>query len=344
VIANTSGTTGIYTSSNYGQSWIQTSALSASWYSVSLSASGQYQTAVIYNAFSGTTGIYTSSNYGQSWIQTSALNAFWYSVSLSASGQYQTAVINNNFGTSGIWYSSNYGQSWNKSTALSASWYSVSVSSSGQYQIAVYVTGIYVSSNYGCSWIQSNAPSGSWRSVSVSSSGQYISAVVNGGGIYTTSIATTSQNNIVYNLYLTGATGQTGGANNSANTNNNVYCNNVYAASAVYANNIALTSDYRIKENIKELDNKFLVDYLKPVTFMNKQTKKQDIGLIAHELQEIYPELVNGEKDGAEIQTVNYIGLIPILINEIKNLKNKNNILEDEIKNIKHKLEKLGII
>jgi hypothetical protein len=115
--------------------------------------------------------------------------------------------------------------------------------------------------------------------------------------------------------------------------------------SAVYANNVALTSDYRIKEHVRSLDNiKFQVDYLNPVTFINKQTKKQDIGLIAHELQEIYPELVSGEKDGPETQTVNYIGLIPILINEIKNLKNKNNILEDEIKNIKHKLEKLGII
>jgi hypothetical protein len=103
-----------------------------------------------------------------------------------------------------------------------------------------------------------------------------------------------------------------------------------------------LTSDYRIKENIKSLDNQFNVDYLNPVTYVNKQTKKQDIGLIAHELQEFYPELVNGEKDGSEVQTVNYIGLIPVLINEIKNLKtsfslleNKNIELENELKKIK---------
>jgi hypothetical protein len=31
---------------------------------------------------------------------------------------------------------------------------------------------------------------------------------------------------------------------------------------------------------------------------LNKKSEKQDIGLIAHELKEIYPELVNGEKDG----------------------------------------------
>jgi hypothetical protein len=161
----------------------------------------------------------------------------------------------------------------------------------------------------------------------------------------TTSELTYSTSVNAWNLFLTGATGATGGTGNANKTSNNVYCNNVYALSAVYANNVALTSDYRIKENVRSLDNiKFQVDYLNPVTFINKQTKKHDIGLIAHELQEIYPELVSGEKDGPETQTVNYIGLIPILINEIKNLKNKNNILEDEIKNIKHKLEKLGII
>ena len=116
--------------------------------------------------------------------------------------------------------------------------------------------------------------------------------------------------------------------------NENVYCNNVYATTAVYANNVQLTSDYRIKEDIKSLDAKFQVDYLNPVTYINKQTKKQDIGLIAHELQEIYPELVSGLKDGAETQTINYIGLIPILINEMKNMKNY-------VKNLENRIEQL---
>ena len=153
---------------------------------------------------------------------------------------------------------------------------------------------------------------------------------------------TYSTNVVAYNLALTGATGATGGVGNVNNTNNNVYCNNVYALSAIYANNVELTSDYRIKEKVTSLDETFCVDYLNPVTYVNKKTQKQDIGLIAHELQEHYPELVSGVKDGAETQSVNYIGLIPILINEIKALKsnfatleNKNIELENEIKNIK---------
>jgi len=45
------------------------------------------------------------------------------------------------------------------------------------------------------------------------------------------------------------------------------------------------------------------------------------MGVIAHELQENYPLLVHGEKDGEDLQCVNYMGLIPILVNEIQNIK-----------------------
>ena len=115
----------------------------------------------------------------------------------------------------------------------------------------------------------------------------------------------------------------------------NIYANNIFADGTVTANTFNATSDYRIKENIKQLNHSFNVDYLNPITYINKKTQKQDIGLIAHELQQYYPELVNGEKDGSEIQTVNYIGLIPILINEIKFLKNEIQFLKEEIKTIK---------
>lgn len=91
------------------------------------------------------------------------------------------------------------------------------------------------------------------------------------------------------------------------------------------ATSFNVTSDYRIKENVLSLNDTYNVDNLRPVTYLNTKSCKQDIGLIAHELQEIYPELVTGEKDGEEIQSVNYIGLIPILIKEIQDLKKKLN-------------------
>jgi len=100
-------------------------------------------------------------------------------------------------------------------------------------------------------------------------------------------------------------------------------------------------SDYRIKENIVSLNEKYIVDNLRPVTYFNTKLDKQDVGLIAHELQEIYPELVTGEKDGENLQSVNYTGLIPILIKEIQDLKKNNIELTNQLLDLKKVVETL---
>ena len=95
-----------------------------------------------------------------------------------------------------------------------------------------------------------------------------------------------------------------------------------------YAATYNSSSDYRIKENITSLDETFIVDNLRPVTYTNTKTEKQDVGFIAHELQEQYPFLVNGTKDGEALQSINYIGLIGILTKEIQELKERVTVLE----------------
>ena len=165
------------------------------------------------------------------------------------------------------------------------------------------------------------------------------------------------------NLSGTGSTGPTGGVNlftNSSivpNINNtfslgysgtdasgnnllwsNVYANNVYAKTAMFAPVFRQTSDYRIKDNVKQLDDTFTVRYLNPVSYINSQTNKQDIGLLAHELQEQFPELVTGEKDGPEIQTVNYVGLIGVLIKEIQKLQKINTTYEKKINDLQNSI------
>jgi cytoskeletal protein CcmA (bactofilin family) len=107
---------------------------------------------------------------------------------------------------------------------------------------------------------------------------------------------------------------------------------NISTTQNVIANGATLTSDYRIKENVISLDGLYSVDNLHPVHYYNKLTHKRDIGLIAHEIQEVYPILVNGEKDGEEYQNINYIGLIPILIREIKELKKIDKDIETRLR------------
>ena len=103
----------------------------------------------------------------------------------------------------------------------------------------------------------------------------------------------------------------------------------------VNAKSYNATSDYRIKENVTSLDLTFTVDVLKPVSYVLKDDKdsKLHIGFIAHEVQEFYPFLVNGEKDGKYTQSLNYNGFIGILTKEIKDLKKK--VSEQEAKTAK---------
>ena len=98
----------------------------------------------------------------------------------------------------------------------------------------------------------------------------------------------------------------------------------------VAATSFNATSDYRIKQNVHSLcdDASFNVDVLKPVSFVNTQLGKPDIGFIAHEVQEHYPYLVNGVKDGEAMQSLNYTGLIGILVKEIQELKKRVRDLE----------------
>ena len=81
------------------------------------------------------------------------------------------------------------------------------------------------------------------------------------------------------------------------------------------------TSDYRVKSDIRDLDASYTVDTLRPVTYKFVSTGIHDIGFLAHEVQETYPILVQGEKDGNVTQSLNYNGLIGILTKELKDLK-----------------------
>ena len=65
--------------------------------------------------------------------------------------------------------------------------------------------------------------------------------------------------------------------------------------------------------------------------FWKDASRSQDLqtGVIAQEVQKIFPELVNTDKEG--MLSVDYIGLIPHLIEAVKELKVKNQELENSL-------------
>jgi hypothetical protein len=98
---------------------------------------------------------------------------------------------------------------------------------------------------------------------------------------------------------------------------------------------ITSSSDYRIKYNPVCLDGTYTVDHLNPLTYTNMVTNRRDIGFLAHEVEQHYPYLVVGEKDGDIYQSLNYNGLIGILTNEIKLLKQHVQIIYAELNELK---------
>ncbi len=74
------------------------------------------------------------------------------------------------------------------------------------------------------------------------------------------------------------------------------------------------SSDYRLKENVVPMTGVLAkVAQLKPVTYKWKSNGSDGQGFIAHELQEVAPYAVSGEKDGEQMQGVDYGKITPLL-------------------------------
>jgi hypothetical protein len=137
-------------------------------------------------------------------------------------------------------------------------------------------------------------------------------------------------------------------ANNARTLATRLYINNgdTYHSGDV----IAYASDFRLKENIKPIEN--ALDKIQKVSGVHYQwkdkvtelgfepTTKQDIGVIAQEIQAVLPEAVKpapfdyiggSSKSGENYLTVQYEKIVPLLIEAIKELKAEI----DELKNNK---------
>jgi hypothetical protein len=73
------------------------------------------------------------------------------------------------------------------------------------------------------------------------------------------------------------------------------------------------------------------VALLKPVTYKWKIDGTDGQGFIAHELQEVCPDAVTGEKDGEQMQGVDYGKLTPILTAALQEAIAKIETLETRI-------------
>lgn len=106
------------------------------------------------------------------------------------------------------------------------------------------------------------------------------------------------------------------------------------ATGDIYANAFLYnSSDRRLKENIKPLTRSLSkIQALEGVSFDWKKTGRSSLGLIAQDVELIYPELVSVDKEG--YKAIAYEGLIAPLIEAVK-------AQQLEIENLEARLEKL---
>jgi hypothetical protein len=83
-------------------------------------------------------------------------------------------------------------------------------------------------------------------------------------------------------------------------------------------------SDYRLKEDLQDFNGLEKLNLIKTYNFKWKETEQRQDGIIAHELQEILPYAVTGQKDGKNqegcniLQGVDYSKIVPVLVKAIQ--------------------------
>jgi cell division protein ZapA (FtsZ GTPase activity inhibitor) len=120
---------------------------------------------------------------------------------------------------------------------------------------------------------------------------------------------------------------------------------------ATLAGNLNVNSDARLKANIISLGGtlaKLLQIDGKKYTIKRDESQKENIGLLAQDIEKVFPELVS-ESNG--IKSVNYQGLVPVLINALKEqdvmMKEQQRILSeqqselDELKSMMKKIKEV---
>ena len=96
------------------------------------------------------------------------------------------------------------------------------------------------------------------------------------------------------------------------------------------------SSDYRLKEDLKDFDGLTMVSNINVYDFKWKIDGKRSYGVLAHELQEVMPDAAAGEKDlvnedgSINPQGVDYSKIVPILVKAIQELKAEIEILKNK--------------
>ncbi len=93
-------------------------------------------------------------------------------------------------------------------------------------------------------------------------------------------------------------------------------------------------SDARLKQNIAPVSGLEAIAQLNGVRFDWKNSGKSDLGVLAQEVEAVFPELVTTADDDIGTKSVHYDGLIAPLIEAVKELKTQNELLLERVEEL----------
>jgi hypothetical protein len=96
------------------------------------------------------------------------------------------------------------------------------------------------------------------------------------------------------------------------------------------------SSDYRLKEDLQDFAGLDMVSKIPVYDFKWKTDESRSYGVMAHELQEVLPDAVVGDKDAEEMQGVDYSKIVPLLVKSIQELKADNDSLKARIETLEN--------
>jgi hypothetical protein len=115
-------------------------------------------------------------------------------------------------------------------------------------------------------------------------------------------------------------------------------------AASIIASNYITRSDRRLKNTIQSIDNSAVTKYLnlRPVTFYWNQDKPRDpslqFGLIAQEVEPLFPEMVNTGTDEMQTKSVNYQSLHALSLKVIQEQQKQIEILQQKQATLEQRL------
>ena len=146
-----------------------------------------------------------------------------------------------------------------------------------------------------------------------------------GAGARVYAVASGSQQAIRGDQSTAGAAAIYGLSSVNSGTGYVAYFTNTGSSTGLYISNTAAwqsTSDARLKTDVKDLDSSAKLLQLRPVDYLWKSQEtsdeptKRNLGFIAQEVKEVFPELVGVSPDG--MFSVEYTGLIAPLVKAIQ--------------------------